>query len=155
MNDNVNVVVTPLVRVALHGENDLEVPFNDLLENAHEDHDPATISDINLIALVETHMDIAGGELVQRVYGEVNPRGGYDDEEVGLVVSRPATGNIMIRPQTKLGLKPPWAWYNWKGQKYWWEYQSTNASKSVFYAWIAIALSVISIGLVILSRIAR
>ncbi len=104
MTEEQNVlVVTPLVRVALHGENDLEIPFNDLLANAHEDHDPATISDIDLIALVETHMDIGGGELVQRVYGEVNPRGGYDDEEVGLVVSRPATGNIMIRPQTKLG----------------------------------------------------
>lgn len=88
------VLVGPLVRVALHGEDDFEIAFSQLNEDANADHDPASVSDFDVLELVATHMDIDQNELARRVYGG----------SVGkLVVSRPDTGNIMIRPETVLG----------------------------------------------------
>ncbi len=95
--DAVEVVVGPLVRVALHGEDDFEVAFSELNEAAHTDHDPASVSDVDVIELIATHMDISADVLAQRVYGTENAR------VEKLVVSRPNTGNIMIRPETVLG----------------------------------------------------
>lgn len=89
------VIVGPLVRVALHGEDDFEIAFSQLNEDANTTFDPASVSDPDVLDLVSTHMDISVEELANRVYG-----GGGSGK---LVVSRPETGNIMIRPETVLG----------------------------------------------------
>ncbi len=91
----VEVLVGPLVRVALHGADDLEVAFSELNESAHTDHDPAMVSNPDLLDLVAAHMDITVDELAVRVYG----RDGGGKLEVG----RPETGNIIVRPETVLG----------------------------------------------------
>lgn len=92
--ERTEVLVGPLVRVALHGEDDLEIAFSELNEAAHTDHDPASVADADVIDLVATHMDISVDELARRVYGRDGGK---------LVVGRPETGNIMIRPETVLG----------------------------------------------------
>lgn len=88
------VLVGPLVRIALHGEDDYEIAFSQLNEDSNSSHDPASVSDPDLLDLVATHLDIDLAELARRVYG-----GG----EGKLVVGRPETGNIIVRGETVLG----------------------------------------------------
>ncbi len=88
------VLVGPLVRIALHGEDDYEVAFSVLNEDANATHDPASVSDPDVIELITTHLDIDEAELVRRIYG---------GSEGKLVVGRPQTGNIIIRGETVLG----------------------------------------------------
>ncbi len=92
--NDLEVQVAPLVRVALHGEDDYEVAFSVLNEDANTTHDPASVSDPDVIDLVAIHLDIDEVELARRVYG-----GG----EGKLVVGRPHTGNIIIRGEMVLG----------------------------------------------------
>lgn len=92
--NDAEVLVGPLVRVALHGEDDFEIAFSQLNQDANTNHDPASVSDPDVLELVATHLDIDQAELARRVYGEGGGK---------LVVSRPDTGNIMIRPETVLG----------------------------------------------------
>lgn len=92
--EDTQVLVGPLVRIALHGEDDYEVAFSQLNQDANTDHDPASVADFDVLELVATHLDIDQDELARKVYGG----------NVGkLVVSRPGTGNIMVRPETVLG----------------------------------------------------
>jgi hypothetical protein len=87
-----NVVVGPQVRVAIYGEEDWVFAYSELDE--YNEHDPASISDEAVIQLVANYRDITTEELQQAVLG---------DNRGELVVSRPSTGNITIRPETKLG----------------------------------------------------
>ena len=93
-NDDLEVQVAPLVRIALHGEDDYEVAFSVLNEDANTTHDPASVSDPDVLDLVATHLDIDLDELARRVYGGTEGK---------LVVGRPQTGNIIIRGETVLG----------------------------------------------------
>ena len=93
-NDELEVQVAPLVRIALHGEDDYEVAFSVLNEDANTMHDPASVSDPDVLDLVATHLDIDLDELARRVYGGTEGK---------LVVGRPQTGNIIIRGETVLG----------------------------------------------------
>ena len=94
-DQNLEVQVTPMVRVSLFGEDDFEIAFAELNATVQNQHDPATISDEEMIELVANFMDITPVELGGRVYGEGNSG--------DLKVSRPSTGNINIRPATTLG----------------------------------------------------
>ena len=87
------VMETPLIAVAIANEDDTVLSFPRLAENTS--FEAATISDEDLIGLVANWMDTTPDELERRVYG--NERGGK------LVVSRPNTGNIVVRPATVLG----------------------------------------------------
>lgn len=87
-----NVMVGPQVRVAIYGEEDWQFAFSELDE--YGEHDPASISDEAMIQLVANYRDITIEELHSAVLG---------DNQGTLVVSRPTTGNITIRPETKLG----------------------------------------------------
>lgn len=93
--ERTEILVGPLVRVALYGADDLEVAFSELNEVAHTEHDPASVADADVIDLVATHMDVSLDELARRVYGR--------DSGGKLEVGRPETGNIMVRPETVLG----------------------------------------------------
>lgn len=94
MNDNMEVQVSaPIIRVALHGEEDCELNWVDLDE--HDEHNPATISDNDLVQLTANFMDMTEDELTVAVYGRED--GGK------LRVSRAETGNVTIRPETVLG----------------------------------------------------
>lgn len=87
-----NVVVGPMVRVAVYGEEDWQFAFSELDE--YNQHDPSNISDEDMINLVANYRDITVEELRSAVMG---------DNAGEIVVSRPTTGNITIRPETKLG----------------------------------------------------
>lgn len=93
MTELQNAQVVPLVRVAVYGEEDFQVSWGELDE--YNRFDPATISDDEMISLVAEHMDTTPQGLNELVYG--NNDGG------NLKVSRPETGNIVIRPETRLG----------------------------------------------------
>lgn len=90
--NELEVVAAPLVRVAIANEDDYVVPFSDVDE--YGNYDPATINDNDMIQITAQHMDLTVEELAERVYGG---RAG------NLKVSRPETGNIVIRPETRLG----------------------------------------------------
>ncbi len=94
MTEELEVQVAPLVRIALHGEDDYEVAFSVLNEDANTTHDPASVSDPDVLDLVATHLDIDLDELARRVYGGTEGK---------LVVGRPQTGNIIVRGETVLG----------------------------------------------------
>lgn len=87
-----NVVVGPMVRVAIAGEEDWEFAFSELDE--YNRHDPASISDEDVIQLVANYKDISVDDLRTAING---------NHSGDVVVSRPATGNIVLRPETKLG----------------------------------------------------
>lgn len=94
MTEETEVLVGPLVRIAIHGEDDYEIAFSTLNEDANTEHDPASVSDPDVLELVATHLDIDQAELARRVYGGTEGK---------LVVGRPETGNIIVRGETVLG----------------------------------------------------
>ncbi len=95
MTNDLEVQVTPMVRVSLFGEEDFLIAFTELNATVENQHDPATISDNELIELVANFMDITPVALQERVYGDGNSG--------DLKVSRSSTGNINIRVATTLG----------------------------------------------------
>lgn len=98
MTEELNVQVSaPIIRVALYGEEDRELNWVDLDE--HDEHNPATISDNDLIQLVANYLDMTVDELTETSFAPGSTG--------KLVASRVETGNITIRPETVLGNPVP------------------------------------------------
>jgi hypothetical protein len=89
------VIVTPQVIVTRAGQEDWIRPFVEIAEDTN--HDPSSISDPDMIALVARYMDISVDELETLVLGDARGE---------LKVGRPQTGHINIRPATVLGVFP-------------------------------------------------
>jgi hypothetical protein len=92
--EQVEIRVDPEIRVTIYGEEDWARPFSEVAQDTT--HEPASISDEDMKEMVARFMDISLDELTERVYGQGNRAG-------KLVVDRPETGNITIRPETRLG----------------------------------------------------
>jgi hypothetical protein len=93
-NQELEIRVDPQIRVTIFGDEDWVRPFSEV---AHDTtHEPASISDTDMIAMVARFMDISTDELTERIYGTGNRSG-------KVVVDRPETGNITLRPETRLG----------------------------------------------------
>jgi hypothetical protein len=91
---NLDIRVDPQIRVTIYNDEDWVRPFSEVAQDTT--HEPASISDSDMVAMVARFMDISVEELTERVYGAGNRHG-------KLVVDRPETGNITIRPETRLG----------------------------------------------------
>lgn len=92
--EQIEIRVDPQVRVTINDDEDWVRNFSEISENTT--HEPGSVSDEDVIMMVAHFMDITRAELVERVYGA----GGHQGK---LIVDRPETGNITIRPETRLG----------------------------------------------------
>lgn len=90
------VQATPIVQVPIFGEDSKFILFATLAENTA--HDPATISNDDLIALVVTSLDLQDVDALKRRM--MGPHYSVDRE---LKVTRPSTGNILLAMSAELG----------------------------------------------------
>ena len=81
MTNDTQISVGPLVQVVLGDSGERVFPFSDMELSA----DPAVISDRDLLLAVARHLDRPDSELL------------------GLMVTRPATGNVLISPKPVFG----------------------------------------------------
>lgn len=83
-------------QVPVYGEDEVVISFSELAENSAST--PADVSDAELISLVVNWFDLEDADaLKQKIMGE------HYRPERELLVSRPATGNILVSTKPELG----------------------------------------------------